>query len=190
MSRWKRTILHCDLDAFFCSVESLLNPGLEGRAFVVGGAADGRGVVSSASYAARDFGIHSAMPTAQALRKAPDLIVISPQHAQYSKHSQEIMSFLRDSAPVVEQLSIDEAFLDVSDDPRTGLEVAQFLQREILENLKLPTSWGVASNKLVAKIATEVGKPRGLIVVPPGQEAAFLAPLIRLGTWQACHRAH
>jgi len=102
MARWTRTILHCDLDAFFCSVETLLNPGLEGRAFVVGGAADGRGVVSSASYAAREFGIRSAMPTAQALRKAPDLIVISPQHAQYSKHSQEIMSFLRDSAPVVE----------------------------------------------------------------------------------------
>ena len=177
MSRRTRTILHFDLDAFFCSVESLLNPGLEGRAFVVGGSAEGRGVVSSASYAAREFGIRSAMPTAQALRKAPDLIVISPQHAMYSERSQEIMSFLRDSAPVVEQLSIDEAFLDVSDDPRTGLEVARFLQREILKRFKLPTSWGVASNKLVAKIATEVGKPKGLIVVPSGQEATFLAPL-------------
>lgn len=177
MSRWTRTILHFDLDAFFCSVESLLNPALEGMAFVVGGSAGGRGVVSSASYAAREFGIRSAMPTAQALRKAPDLIVISPQHEIYSKHSREIMSFLRDSAPVVEQLSIDEAFLDVGDDPRTGPEVARFLQREILERFKLPTSWGVASNKLVAKIATEVGKPRGLIVVPPGQEAVFLAPL-------------
>jgi len=183
MSRWTRTILHFDLDAFFCSVESLLNPALEGMAFVVGGSADGRGVVSSASYAAREFGIRSAMPTAQALRKAPDLIVISPHHALYRKHSEEIMSFLRDSAPVVEQLSIDEAFLDVSDDPRTGLEVAEFLQGEILEHFKLPTSWGVASNKLVAKIATEVGKPRGLIVVPPGQEAAFLAPLPARMLW-------
>jgi len=172
-----RTILHFDLDAFFCSVESLRNPSLEGKAFVVGGTAEGRGVVSSASYAAREFGIRSAMPTAQALRKAPDLIVISPQHEIYSKHSQEIMSFIRDSAPVVEQLSIDEAFLDVSDDPRTGLEAARFLQREVLERFKLPTSWGVASNKLVAKIATEVGKPKGIIVVPPGQEASFLAPL-------------
>ncbi|TET97615.1 MAG: DNA polymerase IV [Anaerolineales bacterium] len=177
MSSWTRTILHFDLDAFFCSVESLLNPGLEGRAFVVGGSAESRGVVSSASYAAREFGIRSAMPTAQALRKAPDLIVISPQHAMYSEHSHEIMSFLRDSTPVVEQLSIDEAFLDVSDDPRTGPEVARFLQREILKRFKLPTSWGVASNKLVAKIATEVGKPEGLIVVPSGQEATFLAPL-------------
>ena len=177
MGRWTRTILHFDLDAFFCSVESLLNPGLEGKAFVVGGSADGRGVVSSASYAAREFGIRSAMPTAQALRKAPDLIVISPQHAMYSKLSQEIMSFLRDSAPVVEQLSIDEAFLDVSDDPRTGPDVAHFLQGEILARFKLPTSWGVASNKLVAKIATEVGKPKGLIVVSPGHEASFLAPL-------------
>ena len=183
MSSWTRTILHFDLDAFFCSVESLLNPGLEGRAFVVGGSAEGRGVVSSASYAAREFGIRSAMPTAQALRKAPDLIVISPQHAMYSERSQEIMSFLRDSAPVVEQLSIDEAFLDVSDDPRTGLEVARFLQREILKRFKLPTSWGVASNKLVAKIATEVGKPKGLIVVPSGQEAAFLAPLPARMLW-------
>ncbi|MCK5634808.1 MAG: DNA polymerase IV [Anaerolineales bacterium] len=177
MSRLTRTILHFDLDAFFCSVESLLNPGLEGKAFVVGGSAEGRGVVSSASYAAREFGIRSAMPTAQALRKAPDLIVISPQHPMYSEHSREIMNFLRDSVPVVEQLSIDEAFLDVSDDPRTGLEVARFLQREVFERFKLPTSWGVASNKLVAKIATEVGKPKGLIVVPAGQEAAFLAPL-------------
>lgn len=177
MSRRTRTILHFDLDAFFCSVENLLNPGLEGRVFVVGGSAEGRGVVSSASYAAREFGIRSAMPTAQALRRAPELIVISPQHAMYSEYSQEIMSFLRDSAPVVEQLSIDEAFLDVSDDPRAGSEVARFLQREILERFKLPTSWGVASNKLVAKIATEVGKPKGLIVVPSGQEAAFLAPL-------------
>ncbi|MCJ7566537.1 MAG: DNA polymerase IV [Anaerolineales bacterium] len=177
MSRWTRTILHFDLDAFFCSVESLLNPGLEGKAFVVGGSAEGRGVVASASYAAREFGIRSAMPTAQAMRKNPGLIVISSQHALYSKHSQEIMSFLRDSTPVVEQLSIDEAFLDASDDPRNGPEVARFLQREILERFKLPTSWGVASNKLVAKIATEVGKPKGLIVVPPGQEAAFLAPL-------------
>ena len=177
MSRLTRTILHFDLDAFFCSVESLLNPDLEGKAFVVGGSADGRGVVSSASYAAREFGIRSAMPTAQALRKAPDLIVISPQHTMYSEHSREIMSFLRDSSPVVEQLSIDEAFLDVSDDPRTGPEVARFLQGEILKRFKLPTSWGIASNKLVAKIATEVGKPEGLIVVPSGQEAAFLAPL-------------
>ena len=183
MSRWTRTILHFDLDAFFCSVESLLNPVLEGKAFVVGGSAEGRGVVSSASYAAREFGIRSAMPTAQALRKAPDLIVMSPQHAMYSEHSQEIMSFLRDSAPVVEQLSIDEAFLDVSDDPRTGPEVARSLQREILKRFKLPTSWGVASNKLVAKIATEVGKPKGLIVVPSGQEAAFLAPLPARMLW-------
>ena len=183
MARWKRTILHFDLDAFFCSVERLLNPDLEGKAFVVGGSAEGRGVVSSASYEARTFGIRSAMPTAQALRKAPNLIVISTRHDLYSKHSQDIMRFIRDSAPVVEQLSIDEAFLDVSDDPRTGSEVAHSLQAEILDRFQLPTSWGVAGNKLVAKVATEVGKPAGLIVVPPGQETSFLAPLPARMLW-------
>jgi DNA polymerase-4 len=172
-----RTILHVDLDAFFCAVEELLDPDLAGKPFVVGGQPGGRGVVSSASYPARKYGIHSAMPTSQALRQCPDLIVITPQHGHYGKWSRRVMQLLRDSAPLVEQISIDEAFLDVSDDPLPGQEVARKLQREILDRFGLPTSWGVASNKLVAKIATEVGKPKGLVVVPPGEEAGFLAPL-------------
>lgn len=172
-----RTILHVDLDAFYCSVEELLRPELTGQPFVVGGSPQGRGVVASASYTARAYGIRSAMPTSRALRLCPDLIVLSGRHAEYYKYSQRIMAFLRDSAPMVEQLSIDEAFLDVSDDPLGGEALAMKLQLEIDERFHLPTSWGVASNKLVAKIATEVGKPKGLIVVQPGGERSFLADL-------------
>jgi DNA polymerase-4 len=172
-----RIILHVDLDAFYCSVEELLDPSLRGKAFVVGGSPEGRGVVSSASYGARQYGIRSAMPTAQALRLAPNLKIVAGHHRDYGRYSEAIMDLLRDSAPLVEQLSIDEAFLDVSDDPLPGEDVARGLQTEIRDQFDLPTSWGVASNKLVAKIATEVGKPNGLIVVPNGQESDFLAPL-------------
>jgi DNA polymerase-4 len=117
------------------------------------------------------------MPTAQALRLAPGLLVVSHRHGTYSSYSKQVMALVRESAPRVQQISIDEAFLDVSDDRRTGHEIAATLQSVIKERFGLPTSWGVASNKLVAKIATEVGKPNGLIVVPPGTEAEFLAPL-------------
>lgn len=172
-----RTILHFDLDAFFCSVEAILNPQLRGQAFVVAGSPEERGVVSSASYPARKYGIRSAMPTAQALRLCPGLIVVRPRHRPYGEHSDRVMDLVRGSVPAMEQVSIDEAFLDVTDHPRPGREVAAGLQAEILRRFSLPTSWGVAPNKLVAKVATNVGKPNGLIVVPPGQEATFLAPL-------------
>lgn len=172
-----RKILHVDLDAFFCSVEEKLNPDLKGRPFIVGGTPDGRGVVASASYAARKYGVRSAMPTAQALRRCPELLIVHSRHGRYGEYSRLVMDILRGAAPIVEQISIDEAFLDVSDDRTPGEEIAHKLQTEILTRHDLPTSWGVATNKLVAKIATEVGKPRGLIVVPPGGEAAFLSPL-------------
>jgi DNA polymerase-4 len=172
-----RTILHVDLDAFFCSVEELLDSSLTGKPFIVGGSPTGRGVVSSASYEARAFGIKSAMPTAQAVRLCPELIIIRGSYREYTKYSREVMGLLRDAAPLMEQLSIDEAFLDVTDDPRGGGEIAAALQQQIRARCRLPTSWGVATNKLVAKIATEVGKPRGLIVVPAGGEARFLEPL-------------
>lgn len=172
-----RTILHVDLDAFFCSVEEILNPELKGKAFVVGGRPDGRGVVASASYAARAFGIRSAMPTAQALRLAPQLIILPGRHGVYGQHSKQVMGHLRRVAPIMQQISIDEAFLDVSADQKPGKALAQQWQSEILELFKLPTSWGVASNKLVAKIATEVGKPAGIVEVPVGEEANFLSPL-------------
>jgi DNA polymerase-4 len=172
-----RTVLHFDLDAFFCSVEVLMNPDLEGVPFVVGGKAETRGVVSSASYPARKFRVRSAMPTAQAVRLCPNLVVVSPDHRNYQRYSQKVMDLVRKSSPFFQQVSIDEAFLDVSDAPETGEQIARRLQKEIEERFHLPTSWGVASNKLVAKIATEVGKPKGCLVVPPGQEAEFLAPL-------------
>lgn len=172
-----RKILHMDLDAFFCSVEMLLDPSLAGKAFVVGGSPEGRGVVASASYPAREYGIHSAMPTAQALRLCPHLIVVRHSRGNYRSYSKRVMKRLRREAAALEQLSIDEAFLDLADDPRPGEEVARGLQEEIEEEVELPSSWGVASNKLVAKIASDVGKPRGLVVVPPGKEADFLAPL-------------
>ncbi len=172
-----RTILHVDLDAFFCSVEALHDPTLSGKPFAVGGRPDQRGVISSASYAARKWGVRSAMPSAQALRLCPDLVLVPPRHHVYGEHSERVMSILRAAAPVVEQISIDEAFLDVSDDKRPGAEVAAALKASILQAQRLATSWGVASNKLVAKIATEVGKPDGLVTVPHGEEATFLAPL-------------
>lgn len=172
-----RTILHVDLDSFFCSVEEILQPELRGLAFVVAGRAEHRGVVASASYPARRHGIHSAMPTSRALRLLPNLKVVPPRHGTYGEYSRKVMDRLRQAAPLVEPISVDEAFLDVSDDPRGGEAAASELQREIRARFELPSSWGVASNKLVAKIATNVGKPNGLIVVPAGQEAAFLAPL-------------
>jgi len=172
-----RKILHVDLDAFFCSVEILRQPELEGKPFIVGGGPGSRGVVASASYPARQYGIRSAMPSAMALRKCPDLIIVSSKHGEYSEYSKKVMSLLRESAPLVEPISIDEAFLDVSDAAESGESIAQQLQEQITDRIHLPTSWGVASNKLVAKIACEVGKPNGLVVVPAGEEAEFLAPL-------------
>jgi DNA polymerase-4 len=117
------------------------------------------------------------MPTARAVRLCPTLTIVPPSHDDYSEASERVMDLLREAAPVVEQVSVDEAFLDVSDDPRGGQELAAALQARIRAELELPTSWGVATSRLVAKIATEVGKPNGLVVVPPGDEPAFLAPL-------------
>jgi DNA polymerase-4 len=172
-----RTIAHFDLDAFFCAVEEILNPDLRGKPFIVGGTPSGRGVVASASYPARRFGIRSAMPAAQALRLCPGLILVRGRHGLYGDYSNKVMSLVRESVPIAEQISIDEAFLDLTAHPDPGREVAARLQSEIRRRFDLPSSWGVASNKLVAKIATNVGKPEGLVVVPPGEEAAFLAPL-------------
>lgn len=172
-----RTIIHLDLDAFFCSVEELLNPALVGTAFAVGGAAGERGVLATASYAARKFGVHSAMPTAQALRLCPQLVLLPGRHKLYGDYSRRVMALLANETPFVEQISIDEAFLDVTGDARPGGELAAQLQGRIRAQTGLPSSFGVATNKLVAKIATNVGKPNGLVVVPPHAEATFLAAL-------------
>jgi DNA polymerase-4 len=180
-----QTILHLDLDAFFCSVEESFEPTLRGKAFAVGGMPHERGVVSSCSYAARAKGVRSAMPTAQALRLCPGLILVSGRHSTYGKVSEQVMARLRELTFAMEQISIDEAFIDLSDVAGTPESIARRLQAKIRDELELPCSIGIASNKLVAKIATEVGKkaargngpPCGLTIVPVGEEAAFLAPL-------------
>jgi DNA polymerase-4 len=180
-----RTILHLDLDAFFCAVEELRDPSLRGKPFAVGGKPDQRGVVASCSYAARQVGVKSAMPMARALRVCPHLIVVSPRHGVYEEISQKVMERLNALSPLVEQISIDEAFIDISDLREASEKIAWQLQTKVREEVGLPCSVGIASNKLVAKTATEVGKhsakgdspPNALTVVPAGQEAEFLAPL-------------
>ena len=175
--------MHLDLDAFFCAVEEGRSPKLRGKAFAVGGQAGQRGVVSSCSYPARQFGVHSAMPMSQAVRMCPGLIVVPADHHAYSEVSHKVMALLGEITPLIEQISIDEAFLDVT--PQDGAALAKRLQAIINDELKLPCSFGVSTNKLVAKIANNVGKaekgrdapPNAIKVVPPGGEAAFLAPL-------------
>ncbi len=181
----ERKILHLDLDAFFCAVEELRQPDLKGTAFAVGGKPNERGVVASCSYPARQFGVRSAMPMSQALNLCPKLVIIPGHHHDYEIASQSVMDILRNLTPLVEQVSIDEAFLDVSDLPDSGKVIAQKLQVQIAEATRLPCSIGVAPSKLVAKIATDYGKsrhsgtgsPRAITVVAPGEEQSFLAPL-------------
>ncbi len=186
-----RKILHLDLDAFFCAVEEQRDPSLVGKPFAVGGRPGERGVIASCSYAARAYGVHSAMPTARALKLCPQLILVSGHHHDYGEVSHKVMERLGRITARIEQVSIDEAFLDVSDLPESGLIIAQKLQADIMSELGLPCSIGVASNKLVAKAATDFGKsakrgnvpPRAIQVVPPGEEAAFLAPLPAQALW-------
>jgi DNA polymerase IV len=192
MGEMPRTILHIDLDAFYCAVEETLHPELRGKAFAVGGKPEERGVVASCSYAARQMGVRSAMPMGRALRLSPGLIIVSSRHSLYSEVSQEVMQRLHDLTSLVEQISIDEAFLDISAIRESPESIARKLQARIRDELQLPCSIGIASNKLVAKIATEVGKslalqeikamgevkpPNAMTVVPFGEEAAFLSPL-------------
>jgi len=153
-----RTILHIDLDAFFCAVEETRNPELRDKAFAVGGKPDERGVVASCSYAARRMGVRSAMPMSKALRLSPRLIIVSARHHLYSEVSRQVMQRLHDLTTLVEQISIDEAFLDISNIHEQPETIARTLQARIRDELQLPCSIGIASNKMVAKIATEVGK--------------------------------
>lgn len=186
-----RKILHLDLDAFFCAVEELEQPDLIGKAFAVGGRPDERGVVASCSYAARRQDVRSAMPMSRALRLCPELIIVPPRFRRYAEVSRQVMALLHDLTPLVEQISIDEAFLDLSDMPADGESLARRLQQDIHEQLGLPCSLGVATNKLIAKIANDIGKtqarsgapPNAITIVPPGQEAGFLAPLPAQALW-------
>jgi DNA polymerase-4 len=186
-----RKILHIDLDAFFCSVEENNNPSLRGMPFAVGGQPDQRGVVASCSYAARRYGVRSAMPMARALNLCPELIIVSGRHREYGKISKQVMDYLGTLTPLIEQVSIDEAFLDLTDLPESSETLAKSIQKYILEQYHLPCSIGVATNKLVAKIATDAGKaanrtnhsPQAITIVPPGEEAEFLAPLPTQALW-------
>jgi DNA polymerase IV len=176
-----RTILHVDLDAFFAAVEQRDHPEWRGKPIAVGmGGANDRGVVSAASYEARAFGVHSAMPIRTARRLCPDCLFVPVRGAAYQAASREVMSILRRFTPAVEPISIDEAFLDVSGSRRLfgeGEAIARLIKKAIHDEQELTASVGVAGTKLVAKIASDLRKPDGLVVVEPGNEAAFLAPL-------------
>jgi DNA polymerase-4 len=173
------SILHVDLDAFYASVEQLDDPALRGRPVIVGGLG-GRGVVAAASYEARAFGVRSAMPMGRARRACPQAAFVAPRFDRYAEKSREVMAILESVTPLVEQLSIDEAFLDVAGARRllgTGVEIASLVRARVREEAGLVASVGVATTKFLAKLASDLSKPDGLLAVEPGTEEAFLAPL-------------
>jgi DNA polymerase-4 len=172
-----RQVIHLDLDAFFAAVETLLNPELKAKPLIVAmGNPRGRGVVSTASYEARKFGVHSAMTLREAARLCPQAVVVPVRHRVYSEYSQRVMNLLREYSHRVEQVSIDEAYLEIESD-RDAAALASDIQQRIKNEFGLDCTLAVASNKLVSKIACNTVKPRGLIVIPPGEEKHFLAPL-------------
>ncbi len=174
-----RAILHLDLDAFFASVEQLDDPALRGRPVIVFGPSR-RGVVCAASYEARRFGVRSAIPTARARRLCPDGAFLRPRFERYAELSERVFGVYRRYTPLVEPLSLDEAFLDVTASRALhgeGRDIALAIKRAVREECGLAVSAGIAEVKIAAKIATDLGKPDGLVEVPPGGVAAFLAPL-------------
>jgi DNA polymerase-4 len=175
-----RKIIHCDCDCFYASVEMRDDPSLRGRPLAVGGRQDQRGVVATCNYEARAFGIHSAMPTAQAIKLCPDLLVIPPAMDKYRVASRQIMDIYRDYTELVEPLSLDEAYLDVSAATQckgSATLIAQEIRRRIFETVGITASAGVAPNKFVAKIASDWNKPDGLFLVRPDEVDAFVAAL-------------
>lgn len=174
------SILHVDMDAFFVSVELLSRPDLRGKPVVVGGRPDERGVVSAASYEARKYGIHSAMPLRTAGRLCPHAVFLDGHHEKYGESSDRVASILTRFSPIVEMVSIDEAYLDLAGTERIygpPLAAADQLLRTITKETGLPCSGGLATTRLVAKVASDQAKPRGLLWVAPGREARFLARL-------------
>ncbi len=180
MTAGVRRIIHVDMDAFYASVEQRDDPSLRGKPVAVGGQPGARGVVAASSYEARAFGVRSAMPMARAVRLCPDLVIVRPDFPRYRAASQRILEIFRSCTPLVEPLSLDEAYLDVTDN-RWGeplaTPVAKRLKQRILEETRLTASAGVAPNKFLAKIASGWQKPDGLTVISPGRVEAFLQQL-------------
>ncbi|MFC1818363.1 DNA polymerase IV [Thermodesulfobacteriota bacterium] len=174
-----RSIIHLDMDAFYASVEQLDNPALKGKPVIVGGSSK-RGVVSAASYEARRYKIHSAMPIAQAMKLCPHGFFLPVRMKRYKEISSQVFRIFQKYTPLVEPLSLDEAFLDVTGSAKlfgTAEDIAKRIRKEVFQETGLTISAGVAASKLVAKIASDLNKPDGLTIVPFGREAEFLAPL-------------
>ncbi len=175
-----RVIFHADLDAFFVAVEQALDPALRGLPVIVGGEPGGRGVVASASYEARAFGIHSAMPLAEAQRRCPRAVFLPGRYERYAEYSERFLDILAELTPDIEPRGLEEAYLDMTGfEPLYGRprQAARRLKERVRRELRLVVSVGIASNKMVAKVASSISKPNGLLEVPAGREAAFLAPL-------------
>jgi DNA polymerase-4 len=170
---------HLDLDAFFAAVEELENPELRAKPLVVGGDPRGRGVVATANYEARKFGIHSAMSCAEALRRCPHAVFVRPRHSVYREYSKAVWSSVREVVPTVERTGMDEGYLDLGEVDGTfgqARALAEAVQTSVRAATSLSAAMGVATSKVVAKIASDRRKPGGLTVVPPGREGSFLAP--------------
>lgn len=175
-----RSIIHCDMDAFFASVEQLRRPELKGKAVIVGGSPRSRGVVSTCSYEARKYGIHSAMSAAEAYRRCPDAVFLPPDFAKYKEVSSQMHRIFSDYTPVIEPLSLDEAFLDVTGSTRLfgpAAAIGQKIKERIRDELGLTVSVGVAHNKFLAKLVSDLSKPDGFFVVDPDRVQELLDPL-------------
>ncbi len=173
-----RVIAHLDFDAFFAAVEENLDPSLKGKPVIVGGGE--RGVVSTANYVARRYGVHSAMPLRTARRLCPHGVYLPGHHKLYAEYSKRLMAMLDEYSPLVEQISLDEAFVDLTGTEKlfgSPVRTARLMQKRVADELKLSISVGLATNKLLAKVASDFKKPAGFTVVHPGEEASFLAPL-------------
>ncbi len=175
-----RRILHCDLDCFYAAVHMRDDPSLRGKPVIVGGRPESRGVVAAASYEVRAFGVHSAMPSSRAIRLCPQAIFLLPDFRRYRKESEKIFAIYREITPILQPVSIDEAYLDVTEhlgEWGTATAVAKEIRRRVREERGLTVSVGVGPSRLIAKIASDFDKPDGLTVVPPRKVLDFLAPL-------------
>ena len=176
----QRHILHIDMDAFFASVEQMDNPKISGRPVIVGGNPQGRGVVAACSYEARKYGIHSAMSAARAIRLCPHALFVRPRKDRYKEVSIQIMDIFRSSSPCIEPLSVDEAFLDITESHDTisvAAETAEQIRSRVFHEVGLTCSAGVSYNKFLAKVASDINKPDGLTVISPEQAKSFIASL-------------